>query len=82
VTIAANFTALLDTPAEVAGYGGMAAAATARALLDGVNQNTSILAYEGSVIGTVAQMAGQALGSTAQVQLIGVQHTDHGLTLA
>lgn len=82
VTVAANFTALLDTPAEVAGYGGMAAAATARALLDGVNQNTSILAYEGNVIGTVAQMSGQAQGNAAQVQLIGVQHIDHVLMLA
>jgi hypothetical protein len=81
VTVAANFTALLDTPAEIAGYGGKVAAAAARALLDGVDQNTSILAYESSVIGAVDQMAAQVQGGTV-VQLIGVQHIDHGLMLA
>ncbi|EEF26996.1 conserved hypothetical protein [Ricinus communis] len=75
VTVAANFTALLDTPAEVSGYAGDAAAAAARALLNNVDQNTSLLAYEGTVLGTVAQMSGQA-------QLIGVQHTGGEAMLA
>ena len=77
VTVAANFTAILDQPAEVAGYAGSVAAASARALLDAVNQNTSIVAYESNVIGTVSQMA----GATA-VQLVGIQHIDSGLMSA
>jgi hypothetical protein len=71
LTVAHNFTSVLDTPAEVAGYAGNAAAATARALLDAVNQNTSILAYETTVLGTVTQMSGTGLAA-----LVGIQHLD------
>lgn len=75
ITVAANFTALLDQPAEIAGYSGYDAAATARALLDLVNQDTSVLSYESTVIGTVAQLA-----STVHAQIIGV-HPESGHSL-
>jgi hypothetical protein len=73
VTVAANFTTLLDTPSEVSGYAGPAAAAIARSLLNNVDQNTSMLAYETTVIATVSQLSGHA-----QAQLIGIQHAAEG----
>ena len=72
ITVAANFTATLDLPSEVAGYAGDAAAAAARTLLDGVNQNTSVFAYETNVLSTVAKMAGGALANAPEVVLIGI----------
>ncbi|MRW93785.1 DUF4214 domain-containing protein [Duganella sp. FT80W] len=78
VTVAENFTALLDTAAEVAGYAGDAAAATARALLDAVNQSTSIISYESSVISTVATLAAH----TASAQLVGINTLSGELLLA
>jgi Ca2+-binding RTX toxin-like protein len=77
VTVASNFTGVLDTPAEVAKYAGAAAAAAARSLLDGVDHNTSILNYESSVLNLVAQLpAGTA------AQLVGVQTAGHDGWLA
>lgn len=69
VTVAANFTALLDQPSEVNAYSGYAAAATARAMLDGVNQNTSVLAYESNVFSTLAHMT-----SGTSAEIVGVNH--------
>jgi hypothetical protein len=77
VTVAGNFTAILDLPSEVAGYAGDAAAAAARALLDGVRQDTSIIAYESNVFGTVARMAGGALGAAPEVVLVGIGTAGH-----
>jgi hypothetical protein len=77
VTVAGNFTTLLDKPAEVAGYAGDAAAATARAMLDAVNQNTSVLAYESNVFSTVSKMSGGAMGGVAEVTLVGVGTLTH-----
>ncbi|MTV40338.1 M10 family metallopeptidase C-terminal domain-containing protein [Duganella radicis] len=76
VTVAQNFTSMFDTPAEVAGYAGAAAAATARAMLDAVNQSTGILNYESTVIDTVGKLAG------AHAELVGVNTVDSGWLLA
>ncbi len=77
VTVAGNFTSILDTAAEVAGYAGDAAAAAARALLDAVDQGTSIVGYESTVIATVATLAAHH----ASAQLVGIQ-TSGDLALA
>jgi serralysin len=69
VTVAANFTALLDQPSEIAAYAGYAAAATARAMLDAVTQSTSVLTYESNVFSTVTQLT-----SASHAQIIGVSH--------
>ncbi|MYM21198.1 DUF4214 domain-containing protein [Duganella sp. FT135W] len=77
VTVAANFTALLDQPAEIAGYSGFAAAATARAMLDVVTQSTSLLTYESTVYSTVSQMV-----SATHAEIVGVSHASgHGVML-
>lgn len=79
VTVAANFTALLDQPSEIAGYAGSAAAATARAMLDAVNQDTNLLSYESTVYSTVSHMA--ATGTMAEI--VGVsQAYGHGVLMA
>jgi hypothetical protein len=72
VTVAANFTALLDQPSEVAGYAGATAAASARAMLDAVRQDTSITAYESTVFSTVNKLAGGAQAHPVEVALVGV----------
>jgi hypothetical protein len=82
LTVAANFTVLLDTPKEQAGYAGDAAAAVARALLDSVNQSTSLLSYESAVMQTVASMSGAAQSGAPEVVLVGVGTVEHGLAHA
>jgi hypothetical protein len=78
ITVAANFTALLDQPAEVAGYSGTAAAATARAMLDAVNQNTGILGFESTVYSTVSQLA-----NGTHAEIVGVPHASgYGVLMA
>lgn len=69
VTVAANFTALLDQPSEVAAYAGSVAAATARSLLDAVNQNTSLLTYESNVFSTVVDLT-----NLKSAEIVGVHH--------
>lgn len=82
VTVAHNFTIILDKPAEVAGYAGDAAAAAARTLLYGVNQDTNILGYESKVINMVAQLSSGMQGNTVAAELVGIQYLDHGWQLA
>ncbi len=77
VTIAANFTASLDLPREVAGYAGAAAAAVARAMLDGVDQNTSVIAYQSTVLSTTSALAGGVAGQAPEVVLVGVGSVGH-----
>lgn len=79
LVVASNFTALIDTPAEQAGYAGSAAASVARALLEHVNQNTSVLAYEATVIQTVAALAGgvHAGAGPQEVVLVGTGTLEH-----
>lgn len=67
--VAGNFTALLDQPSEIAGYSGYAAA-TARAMLNAVNQNTSLLTYESNVLSTVERM------SASHAVLVGVSSAE------
>ncbi|OFA00350.1 M10 family metallopeptidase C-terminal domain-containing protein [Duganella sp. HH101] len=73
LVVAANFTALIDTPAELAGYSGSAAASVARALVANVNQNTDLLAYEATVMHTLASMSGgvQSGAGPHEVVLVG-----------
>ncbi|MQA23464.1 M10 family metallopeptidase C-terminal domain-containing protein [Rugamonas rivuli] len=84
LVIAANFTALLDTKIEQDSYAGNAAAATARTLLDNVNQSTSIIGYEATVLQTVASMSGSApTGAGPQeVVLVGSGTAEHALIWA
>ena len=77
VTVAANFTASLDLPREVAGYAGDAAAAVARAMLDGVDQNTSVIAYQSTVLSTTSALAGGVAGQAPEVVLVGVGSVGH-----
>jgi|GEM_PF-334454 len=79
LVVASNFTALLDTPAEQAGYSGSAAASVARSLLTHVDQNTSLFAYESTVIQTVASLAGSAQTGAApqEVVLVGTGTLEH-----
>jgi hypothetical protein len=72
ITVAGNFTALLDQRSEVASYAGAAAAAAARAMLDAVRQDTAIIAYESTVIGTLGKMTGGSLAHPLEVVLVGI----------
>lgn len=76
VTVAHNFTTILDTPSEVASYAGDTAAAAARTMLDAVNSSTSIFAYESKVLTTVAQLGG------AHAELVGINSADTSWALA
>ena len=82
VTVAANFTASLDQPREVAGYAGAAAAAMARAMLDGVDQNTSVIAYQSTVLNTTDMLANGANAGAPAVVLVGVDSYSHDLAFA
>lgn len=82
VTVAANFTASLDLPREVAGYAGNAAAAVARAMLDGVDQNTSVIAYQSTVLSTTQALAGGVAAGAPEVVLVGVDSFSHDLAFA
>lgn len=83
VTVAANFTASLDLPREAAGYSGDAAAALARAMLDAVDQNTSMIAYQATVLNTTNKLASGVVAAGAQeVVLIGVDSFSHDLSFA
>ena len=79
VTVAANFTASLDQPREVAGYAGDAAAAVARAMLDAVDQNTSVIAYQTKVLSTTQTLAGGVAAGAPEVVLVGVDSFSHDL---
>ncbi|RZT06119.1 Peptidase M10 serralysin C terminal [Duganella sp. CF402] len=70
ITVAGNFTMLIDQAPEVNAYAGDLAAATARAMLDAVDQNTSILAYESKVFSTLSQMSSATLA-----EIVGVSHS-------
>ncbi|MBP1206340.1 hypothetical protein JOD97_004413 [Duganella sp. 1411] len=82
ITIAANFTASLDQPREVAGYAGAAAAATARAMLDAVDQNTSVIAYQSTVLSTTSKLAAGVAEGAPEVVLVGVADVGHGFAFA
>lgn len=53
-TVAGNFTAALDTAAEVIAYSGNTAAATARAMLGQVTNTTDTVAFQATVTSTVS----------------------------
>ena len=82
VTVAANFTSSLDLPREVAGYSGNAAAAVARAMLDGVDQNTSVIAYQSTVLNTTNTLANGVAAGAQEVVLVGVESFGQHLTFA
>jgi S-layer protein len=64
LTVATNFTAALDTVAEINGYSGDTAAATARGLLTGVNSTTNPTAYQATVEAAVAAVVSGSIPST------------------
>ncbi|MYM35559.1 DUF4214 domain-containing protein [Duganella sp. FT94W] len=57
VAVATNFTAAINTAEEVIGYSGDAAAAQARALLQGVNDSTDVGGYQATVDAVLNQIA-------------------------
>ncbi|USX27556.1 M10 family metallopeptidase C-terminal domain-containing protein [Oxalobacteraceae bacterium OTU3CINTB1] len=77
VTVAANFTASLDQPREVAGYAGAVAAGVARAMLDGVDQNTSVIAYQTTVLNTTNTLAAGVVAGAPELVLVGVGSFSH-----
>jgi serralysin len=82
VTVAGNFTASLDQPREVAGYAGAAAAAVARAMLDAVDQNTSVIAYQATVLNTTKMLAAGVAAGEPAVVLVGVDSFSHDMAFA
>lgn len=65
LAVATSFTDALDTPSEFNAYEGDAAAATARALLQGVNDTTNLTNYQSNVNAAVtAIVGGAAVGTT------------------
>jgi hypothetical protein len=60
VTVAANFTAAIDTGAELAAYNGNAAAATARAMLSAVTATTLAVDFQANVDATLATLVANA----------------------
>ncbi|HWW70715.1 MAG TPA: M10 family metallopeptidase C-terminal domain-containing protein [Duganella sp.] len=82
VTIAANFTASLDLPREVAGYAGDAAAAVVRTMLDAVDQNTSVIAYQSTVLSTTSKLAAAVAEGAPEVVLVGVADVGHEFAFA
>jgi len=61
LAVAESFTTALDTPTEIIAYSGDAAAAAARALLQGVNNTTSLTAYQANITATINTMVNVAV---------------------
>jgi len=71
--VAARFTSTLVTNGQTGVYVGNAAAATARAMLSAVNENTDPAASQPTVDATIAALAASAVPSFASVQQIVLQ---------
>lgn len=56
IEVATNFTTSLDNPAKVIAYDGLAAAATARAMLATVNDTTNVIAFQSTIDATEAAL--------------------------
>lgn len=68
VLVASNFTAAIDTKAEIEGYSGNAAAAEVRKLLSNVNSTTNEIVYQATVNSVLASLAlGTTPGSTIRL---------------
>ncbi len=65
VSVGIDFSLNLDTPAEINGYAGAAAAATARALLHGVSAAADPIATHPAVLAALASIAASASASAA-----------------
>jgi len=72
VTVATNFTNALDTVAEINGFSGDTAAATARSLLANVTNVTDPAAYQATVESTIATIVTQSIPSVTQALTTGV----------
>lgn len=57
IRVASNFTFALDTPPEVQGYSGDAAAAAARNMLASVSSSTDVDAFQSTVTSTIASLS-------------------------
>ena len=68
LAVATSFTAGLDDVAEINAYAGDAAAATARGLLANVNSTTDVVAYQATIVSTIANvLAGSIPGSNVDL---------------
>lgn len=82
VLVSTNFTAAIDTTAEVTGYSGNAAAAEARKLIAAVNSSTNETVYQATVNATLAKLAlgttpGNTLRATDKIDtLVGTDAND------
>lgn len=61
VAVATNFTAAIDTPAEVTAFKGAAAAADAKALLAQVTDTTDVVAFQATVESTLATIVAHSV---------------------
>lgn len=89
LTVASGFTLLIDTPQEVLGYAGAAAAATVRGMLGAVTASTDMVAYQATMMSTLRTMAGPARTAAnieqetpiGHAELIGIGHQPWEQTL-
>jgi hypothetical protein len=73
LAVATSFTTAIDTPTEINAYSGDVAAAAARALLAGVNNATSLTAYQANVdaaINNMINVPGVTVSLTAGVDTL------------
>jgi len=74
LAVATSFTTAIDTPAEITGYSGDAAAAAARALLAGVNNTTNVTAHQTVIADTLATIVNQGTPGSTFVTTTGVDN--------
>jgi hypothetical protein len=87
--VASGFTLMIDTPAEIAGYGSAAAAAAVRGMLGAVTATTDLVAYQDTIDATLKAMTGPARAAASidqeppigHAELIGIGHQPWEQTL-
>ena len=87
--VASGFTLMIDTPAEIAGYGSAAAAAAVRGMLGAVTATTDLVAYQDTIDATLKAMTGPARAAAGidqeppigHAELIGIGHQPWEQTL-
>ncbi|WP_167238093.1 DUF4214 domain-containing protein [Massilia genomosp. 1] len=76
LTVASGFTLLIDTPQEVQGYGGAAAAAKVRGMLGGVTAATDLIDYQATIVATLNGMTGPARAPASVEHDLPVSHAE------
>lgn len=74
LAVATSFTTAIDTPAEITGYSGDTAAASARALLAGVNSTTDVTAHQAVITDTLATIVNAGTPGSSFVTTTGVDN--------